>query len=73
MKTYRIHIVTMRGKLIFSDPIDVGQLDREEIVSHLNDTMTAVGNGGYIKMEVNGIERTYLNHAIESIYWTDGS
>lgn len=73
MKKYRIHLSTMQGKLIYSDPLDVDGLDHEEIVAHLDEIVLTVAVGGCLIMYVNGIEKTYMNHAIESIYWTDGS
>ncbi|QAX95935.1 hypothetical protein SEA_TRIBUTE_242 [Streptomyces phage Tribute] len=73
MGKYRIHLGLMSGKLIYSDPLDVGDMDHEEIVSHLEQIVGLVGDGGYVTLLVNGQKKTYLNHSIESIWWTDGS
>ncbi|UOW93637.1 hypothetical protein SEA_PINKIEPIE_246 [Streptomyces phage PinkiePie] len=73
MKRYRIHISLMSGKLIYSDPLDVGSMDHDEIVSHLDQIVEIVSTGGSLTLLLNGQKKTYLNHAIESIWWTDGS
>lgn len=73
MKKYRIHLGLMSGKLLYSDPLDVGDMDQEEVASHLEQIVELVGDGGYVTLLVNGQKKTYLNHAIESIWWTDGS
>jgi hypothetical protein len=73
MKRYRIHIGLMSGKLIYSDPLDVGDMDHEEIVSHLDQIVEIVSTGGSLTLLLNGQKKTYLNHSIESIWWTDGS
>ncbi len=73
MKKYRIHLGLMSGKLLYSDPLDVGDMEQEEVASHLEQIVELVGDGGYVTLLVNGQKKTYLNHAIESIWWTDGS
>lgn len=73
MKKYRFHIGLMSGKFIYSDPLDVGTMDHEEIVSHLDQIVDIVSTGGCLTILLNGQKRTYLNHAIESIWWTEGS
>ncbi|QBP30992.1 hypothetical protein KNU49_gp062 [Streptomyces phage EGole] len=70
---YRIHLGLMSGKLVYSDPMDVGKMDHEEVTDTLEKMLEIVGDGGHISLLVNGQKKTYLNHAIESIWWTDGS
>ncbi|QJD50961.1 hypothetical protein KNV00_gp058 [Streptomyces phage Bmoc] len=73
MKRYRIHLSLKSGKLVYSDPIDIGKMDHEEVVSTLEKMVEIVGDGGCLSLSVNGQTKTYLNHSIESIWWTDGS
>lgn len=73
MNKYRIHLGLISGKLVYSDPMDIGKMDREEVTETLEKMVTIVGDGGYVSLLVNGQKKTYLNHAIESIWWTDGS
>ncbi|QNN98458.1 hypothetical protein SEA_LILMARTIN_250 [Streptomyces phage LilMartin] len=70
---YRIHLGLMSGKLVYSDPLDVSSMEHEEVVHTLEKMVEMVGDGGYISLLVNGQKKTYLNHSIESIWWTDGS
>ncbi|ASR77665.1 hypothetical protein SEA_PARADIDDLES_237 [Streptomyces phage Paradiddles] len=48
-------------------------MDHDEIVSHLDQIVEIVSTGGSLTLLLNGQKKTYLNHAIESIWWTDGS
>lgn len=73
MKVYRILFTTMQGKAVYSDPIDTGDKEHDEIVRVLDKIVELVAEGAYLQVEVDGTKRTYLNHAIESIWWTEGS
>lgn len=72
-RKYRIHLTLRSGKTVYSDPLDIGDMDQEEIEETLEKMVEVVGEGGYIGLLVNGQKRNYLNHAIEGIWWTDGS
>lgn len=72
-KVYRISLTTMRGKEIHSDPLDVSNLSEKEIPEVLDAAIGTVSSGGYLSIKVDGIQVNYLGHAIESIWWTEGS
>lgn len=73
MNKYRIHLSLMSGKMVYSDPMEVGNMDREDVIETLDKTVEIVSDGSPLGLLVNGQKKTYLNHAIESIWWTDGS
>lgn len=73
MKVYRILLTTMQGKTVYSDPMNVGELEHDEVVETLDNIIDAVGSGGFLQINVGGTRRTFLSHGIESIWWTEGS
>lgn len=73
MNKYRIHLGLMSGKMVYSDPMEIGKMDRQEVTETLDKMMEIVGDGGHLSLLVNGQKKMYLNHAIESVWWTDGS
>ncbi len=75
MGKYRIHLSLLSGKKIYSDPFpfEGDEWTAEQAEEVMEGIMESVCYGAPLVILVDGMKRNYLNHAIESLWWTDGS
>jgi hypothetical protein len=64
----------MRGRKVYSDPLPIEDGWSDEDVERLmNKMIEAVFDGASLSLSVDSVKENFLNHAIESLYWTKGS
>lgn len=76
MNKYRIILTTKRGRRVYSEPMkfeDEENWDEESIAEMMEKIVEGVAHGMPISLSVDGVVETFLNHAIESLFWTKGS